>query len=321
MAQLNRGSNIDQIQERAAAISPNGAGSGSGLGPGMSAAIGATHARQFQRAVLFFLETVKAESLRKSGPADKKLLKDIRQKAPGSFSHHAQRKKPFEESELSNSHNIISGVGALPALGGVRFDVDWDNVSAFMGLLQSLEVAGPEDHSGDWHMVQPFNRYHGSSRFQRISNRPILENSINCVFVEFAFELTNRKNVHVCLHVCWDLSKHTCKCVFLFRFINKRNPKHQMFSKGNPKHCKRNPKPWISRQQEKPKPVNFLPREIPTGRVPAKRHPNQQISQNAHAHLHVCWVLLQHTCNCACMFGFLAKGRNPKQQIYHQEKS
>ena len=169
MAQLNRGSNIDQIQERAAAISPNDAGSGSGLGPGMSAAIGATHARQFQRAVLVFLETVKAESLRKSGPADKKLLKDIRQKAPGSFSHHAQRKKPFED------HDIISGVGALPALGGILFDVDWDNVTAFMGLLQSLEVAGPED-SGDWHMVQPFNRYHGSSRFQRISNRPILEN-------------------------------------------------------------------------------------------------------------------------------------------------
>ena len=232
----------------------------------MSAAIGATHARQFQRAVLVFLETVKAESLRKSGPADKKLLKDIRQKAPGSFSHHAQRKKPFED------HDIISGVGALPALGGVLFDVDWDNVTAFMGLLQSLEVAGPED-SGDWHMVQPFNRYHGSSRFQRISNRPILENSINCVFVEFAFELTNRKNVHVCLHVCWDLSnlKHTCKCVFLFIFINKRNPKHQMFSREILSIAreiqslgflanKRNPNPRISCQEES-QPVEFPPRD------------------------------------------------------------
>ena len=132
------------------------------------------------------------------------------------------------------------------------------------------------------------------------------------------------KNVHVCLHVCWDLSnlKHTCKCAFLFRFINKRNPKHQMFSKGNPEHCKRNPKPWISRQQEKPKPANFLPRGIPTGRVPAKRLTSQPANFSKCTCAFACMLgFIQHTCNCVCMFGFLAKGRNSKQQIYHQEKS
>ena len=84
---------------------------------------------------------------------------------------------------------------------------------------------------------------------------------------------------------------------------------------------KRNPNPSISCQEES-QPVEFPPRDW---------HPNQQISQNAHAHLHVCWVLSNIL---AIVFACLAFSpreeipssrfitkRNPKHRISRQEKS
>ena len=110
------------------------------------AAFGATQEEaRFQSAVLELLEKVLVKRCTPRGPPQKKLLLDIREKLRG-FDPGRARLQGGTMPEL------ISGVDALPGVG-VRFDADWTNVSAIMGMLEKCEVAEPCDHTGNWKLV------------------------------------------------------------------------------------------------------------------------------------------------------------------------
>ena len=110
------------------------------------AAFGATQEEaNFQSAVLELLEKVLVKRCTPRGPPRKKLLLDIREKVRG-FDPGRARLQGGTMPEL------ISGVDALPGVG-VRFDADWTNVSAIMGMLEKCEVAEPCDHTGNWKLV------------------------------------------------------------------------------------------------------------------------------------------------------------------------
>jgi hypothetical protein len=139
---------IDEIEKRAAAI---GHTEWEGF--------------EFHCAVLEILGNVKTYGARPHGPpAKEKLLKDLSEKV-GSFTHPAQQD--------NKKHRYPSlaplSVDTDPALG-VRFDVDWHHVDAFMRILMEADVAEPGDHSGKWQLVQSYNygSHHGS--FQHASN-------------------------------------------------------------------------------------------------------------------------------------------------------
>jgi len=129
-AQLHRASPVDEIRERLAAI---GAESPAGT--------------SFANAALDQLAVVAAIRHRTRGPAQKKLLQDPSQKL-SSFDPDTVCQRPAHLPDL-----FKPTAETMPA-HGVKFDVDWDNVSAFERILRDCKVAEPGDNSGDWHLVQ-----------------------------------------------------------------------------------------------------------------------------------------------------------------------
>lgn len=114
MVQLHRGSTAEAIRERAAVI-------------GAEREAGAN----FQSAVLEHLHAVGVKFFRIRSPTQRKLLQD-RSKKLGI--HDA----PW----ISNMPPDLRQPTADPLPGvGVHFDVDWDNVDAFMRVLQTCQVA------------------------------------------------------------------------------------------------------------------------------------------------------------------------------------
>ena len=127
MSQLRRGSGAQEIRRYAAAF-------------------GATEdGARFQSAVLALLEKVLVKTYTPRGPTQKKLLQNIGEKLTGFDPCRA----PLQGEPMPER---ISGVDALPGLG-VRFDVDWDNVSEILGMLRDRWVAEPGNHTGNWEQV------------------------------------------------------------------------------------------------------------------------------------------------------------------------